>query len=704
MSTVRWKDILPWIVAPGVNPKVSTLSGEPVPAQSSGDAGLEIVFSCIEEELDLVPLRKVFPCVDPQISMASLALRPRSANLLRRHRLGETSRILDLDLRTLGDMRNAGPQFRRDLLEGLVFASVFATMFGDVESRKDSALGGAVDQLIGPAGDAHLRDRAGEIINDLRALADWNILIGQPVRPLLGSRQRYPERETQVVQRLLGLTAESLSLQSAPTLAELLHDRLSGISDARRVDILRYRVLSENPETLDELGRRHGVTRERIRQIENKLMKELEEMAAEDPFPSVLRMIGDAIGRLSSFEKINNEVPNLDTIVGDWDIPVWKFLSLLSKDFEIGRTWCAAPTITAAREATKSELTERADSHGSVRLADLDLRVDGIEEDAGSLTREWVELLGYRVFEDHALLNTSSMQDYAAGILSVCNEPLSSEEIVQHFDQVRSVRSLRNQLGEDQRFQRADRDVWALAEWEMEEYLPIKKRLLHEVEAAGGAVSLQDVTDRMTSQFSISPASIAAYANVPPLGLRGGMVVFSEESPEVLATVEDSAKFYRRGKAWLYRVSVTNEHMRGSGTVAPMAIVSLLNLQHGDPRNLPSVLGDQVVYWTGAQPTFGTLRRFVENLSAREGDQLFLLFRDDGSFDVERVPTLIDDPVADALALVGAPAALPPGVAQRALGMAIGASYSADLPELAQRYSDRGDQDVAELLWSTIWA
>ena len=115
------------------------------------------------------------------------------------------------------------------------------------------------------------------------------------------------------------------------------------------------------------------------------------------------------------------------------------------------------------------------------------------------------------------------------------------------------------------------------------------------------------------------------------------------------------------------------------------------------------MLGDQAVYWTGAQPTFGTLRRFIENLNADEGDQIFLLFRDDGSFGVERVPQLTGNPIADALALVGAPAELPSGVAERALGMAIGASYSSDLQELAQCYADRGDQDVAELLWREIW-
>ena len=702
MSAARWKDICPWISAPGTSPGLSAIAEEEVPSELSGDASVETVFSHIEDHLDLVPLTEVFPCVDREGSVESLALRPRSANVLRRNALLTLPDILDNDLRTLCDMRGAGPQLRRDLIEGLVFASMFANMLSGSWPAHDSKLG-VVAEPPSSSREESLSEPRGDIVQDLQTLANWNVLVGQPTRPLLSQDHVYPESEAQAAQRVLGITAETLSLPLGPTLAELLHERFSRILNARNLDILRHRILSNNPETLDELGRRHGVTRERIRQVEMSLMKELEGIAAEDPFPSIFQLISGTIGRLARFDFLREEVAALEDQVEGWDVPVWQLLSLLSQDFELGPVWCAAPSLEAHIEATGRELVEKADAYGAVRLGDLDLGICGAEEDRAELTQKWVERLGEKTFAGHALLQTSSIQDYAAGILSVCKRALSSEEILEQFDRPRSVRSLRNQLAEDQRFRRVDRDAWALTEWGLEEYLPIKTMLLRQVEEAGGAISLREVTAQLTSQFSVSPSSVTTYANVPPLGVRDGMVVLVEESPEVRVTVERSARFYRRGKSWLYRVSVTNDHVRGSGTMAPMALVPLLHLQHGIPQHLPSVLGDQAVYWTGAQPTFGTLRRFIENLNADEGDQIFLLFRDDGSFGVERVPQLTGNPIADALALVGAPAELPSGVAERALGMAIGASYSSDLQELAQCYADRGDQDVAELLWREIW-
>lgn len=42
--------------------------------------------------------------------------------------------------------------------------------------------------------------------------------------------------------------------------------------NAREKDILEQRILSERPMTLEKLGNRHGVSRERIRQVEGRII------------------------------------------------------------------------------------------------------------------------------------------------------------------------------------------------------------------------------------------------------------------------------------------------------------------------------------------------------------------------------------------------------------------------------------------------
>ncbi len=50
--------------------------------------------------------------------------------------------------------------------------------------------------------------------------------------------------------------------------------------NAKEKDIIRRRLLAEEPQTLQSIGTSHGVSRERVRQIEEKVIKQLKEMLA----------------------------------------------------------------------------------------------------------------------------------------------------------------------------------------------------------------------------------------------------------------------------------------------------------------------------------------------------------------------------------------------------------------------------------------
>ncbi len=53
-------------------------------------------------------------------------------------------------------------------------------------------------------------------------------------------------------------------------------DRFRALLDERDQDILRERVLSESPDTLEQIGARYGISRERARQLEDRLRRRLE--------------------------------------------------------------------------------------------------------------------------------------------------------------------------------------------------------------------------------------------------------------------------------------------------------------------------------------------------------------------------------------------------------------------------------------------
>ena len=61
-------------------------------------------------------------------------------------------------------------------------------------------------------------------------------------------------------------------------LRELFRKKLAEFAatlDDRYADILRNRILSETPMTLDDIGKKYNISRERARQLEEKIIKRL---------------------------------------------------------------------------------------------------------------------------------------------------------------------------------------------------------------------------------------------------------------------------------------------------------------------------------------------------------------------------------------------------------------------------------------------
>jgi RNA polymerase sigma-32 factor len=67
------------------------------------------------------------------------------------------------------------------------------------------------------------------------------------------------------------LTAESQELSFR---SHLLHRAMEDLNERER-DIITERRLSEDPMTLDQLGKRYGISRERVRQLEARAFEKI---------------------------------------------------------------------------------------------------------------------------------------------------------------------------------------------------------------------------------------------------------------------------------------------------------------------------------------------------------------------------------------------------------------------------------------------
>lgn len=121
-----------------------------------------------------------------------------------------------------------------------------------------------------------LKVRERDVIEMDQRLGSWELSLDQPLTP---------ESEGTLLDVLPAPVAPVDEELADIELKTLFREKLAAFIktlDEREEDILRNRILSETPLTLDDLGHKYGVTKERTRQLEARIIKRLREFIKKD--------------------------------------------------------------------------------------------------------------------------------------------------------------------------------------------------------------------------------------------------------------------------------------------------------------------------------------------------------------------------------------------------------------------------------------
>lgn len=699
-----WGEAFPWLES------IGSQSGErwwdePVDATPSARRRRNItaITELATSRLSRWTIGQLFPTADSNQSLTNLELPARAINAICRAGYSTVDDLKSLTVESLFDWRNVGSGTVTSILESIAIdAALGPRPFIDNLTNSLNPTTEAkplTPDLVTPTVPAF----ASPFTYDVHLIATWFSLAGLTDTPFLARQLPLgtPHDVVRAWKRLESMTATSVTGHSEPPNGAALLDKALHDLDPRAVGILRDRMFRDTPETLERIGSKLGVTRERVRQIEAKARNAL--LAALDMSnPSPIALLGEAarrtIGELLPLDLLLSDIPALAYPVDSVDQPAWRVLDRIDDAYEIADGWCASPTLEAARAATATRLGEGTDAYGVTRVDAVDFMDVGDAQLRHKFTARWLESCGYRIDGDYVFTRTQSVQDYAASILSVVGSPMSADEIVSRFVVERSVASLRNVLALDDRFTKVDRDQWALSEWGIDGYSNIRTVIGQQLAKNGGSVNLETLVERITSKYSVSPSSVIAYASTPPFETVDRIVRVTSRTREVRKTPRQTHRMFRWEEAWAIRIAVTKDHLRGSGSVAPIAVATILDLQPGESVHLSSDLGPQSVTWTGIQPQFGTLRRFLLDQDVAIGTEAFLVINDDRTFSMKLARDLVDDPVSDALALVGANPSSTAEEAYESLCRAIESAPLSGLPSLIGDYRNRGDTEIADLI------
>lgn len=513
-----------------------------------------------------------------------------------------------------------------------------------------------------------------------------------------------------VVLEVLSATPADLFSESTHRLhfdPDAAADHLLDGFDDRQLAVLR-RALALRPGdvmTLEQLGQEHGVTRERIRQVEVATMRKLEERVR---LPSVRAFVeracelGEQVGRVVPVAALPPELhPDSDSLRDE--LYAWQ-----AGPYRLEAGWLVHADVPRPLERWVASLIEPV-----VRdeIVDLDAVTDLLLAEGVRAEHHGALLAmsdGIRTFDDAITRWQGSVADKAAIVLRLAGTPMSPETLVDAIGEGHTVGSLLNAMKLSDEIVRTGKASYGLAAWGAETYDGLVPAMVKAIEDAGGVADLARLRADLAERFDVSPNSPFLLAHTSPRFIvdEGRVRLRGPDEPYVpTGSLELTARCYVIDGAWAWMTSVNHDVLRGSGFNIPESFAVHLGLQPGDKGSMATADRPIGVAWGNQSPYIGSLRRVVEQLDGSEGDLLFVR---------RATPTLLDfrlvrsadvtasDPVSELLLRVGATrvagADVPAVSVALGAALGLGGAVTPQLGALRARLSERREHHLVELL------
>ena len=430
------------------------------------------------------------------------------------------------------------------------------------------------------------------------------------------------------------LAGDALNHYSVP---KLIAQELGGM-DERLLDIAKKRIfVAKDTATLEELGSKFNITRERVRQLEQKTLSKLERFRSDEYLP-VLRRAESLRDRLGSAVQENHSVVKdaLNWVVEDFDENhsdkqlAKSLLFWLSGPYQIHQNWL----LDDKELPTKSinALLECRDQRGLINQNNIyeilnNLRIN--EENH----LPWLEYLGeFLQVEDGLIYFQGNILDKAHSALQYFARPMTVEEMLDYIGSD-SVSSVRQRLINDPRFWRITKqNEFVLAGTEgYDEYTGITDEIIQELELCGGQAPFSHLVEKLSRIYGVKESSVVAYLNTPIFIKDENGIVRIRDYEDDINIVTDitktSACYLLDQGTWCWRKKIDKDDLRGSGQQIPNAFAQQLGCDIGNKVEVQTELGEITLSWlltstTGAN--VGSLRQALDYYGATIGDYLFI--------------------------------------------------------------------------------
>ncbi len=423
---------------------------------------------------------------------------------------------------------------------------------------------------------------------------------------------------------------------------------LASCSDSERV-VLQQHSFAATPVPLDELAPVLRISAAQTARVEKAARaRAISVLAGSESLSVLRRLLREHAHPVASSARVARSFPELTTYVPSLDVPLWVVVDRLDDGIDIDADWIAVPSAAAARDAVVVSAVAHATSSS---LSSLFAVADDLRMPAEELA-QYVAGAGFRVCAGHLVPDGLTVPDQLDAYLTVGGAPTTMDDLMSRLQPARSESAVRNALVTDPRFVKTDRTLWALSRWRMAPYVPIHRQIAKIVDERG-SIPFDELVAEIVQSYDVKEFSIRTYASTGEFVIENNVVSRRRQRYTPRKSPSKTKHLYRDGPIVRWRTTVAPVHRRGSAFNLPSALAALLDVGPGSPREFTSRLGPQSVIWVSVQARSGTIKRFVDDMDLADGDDIFLEFGVDGSFDITRAVTTTSDPLRASVQRVG---------------------------------------------------
>ena len=576
----------------------------------------------------------VIPAGVPFSWLVGLPLGTRLRNtLLRRfaRTLSNQSFLAPIDCREFLSIRNCGIKALIELLCVLESVEVGYSSDLGMESPPspryrvftDSDFHAAVEQAVRDA-----LNRFSVASSCLKEFSEWAISETDAVT--LGSALSSVSQSPYSPAAWRGLSEIKLSdvVEPTPHPYESIDLWVSSLSERERGVFLNRIACVDGKSTLQELANDLGVTRERVRQVEKKLVRKFESHMRRSSGAAVhwrAETIRNFVGVARPLVEVE---PLLLPRSGQLDYR--DVLLTLAGPYDIRGKWLLLRSATEADPTTG--IIVNLDEFGFIdqQSASAELSNWGLPS---SLHKEWLLDTGkFKEFNGKLARWDVGIGDKVVAGLADLGQPATVDEILDHIQSDRTRGSAVNAISWDPRIVRVNLTQFGLTSWGVIEYVSISSTIRDLIVSSGGSIQLNNLVSTISKEFGAAESSVKAYCGVPMFVLENGWVSLRQDLStfryETYSPRNSRGVFRLKFGRVCFLLEVNEELLRGSGRPLPPVVAALLDMAINDELVFcyTSDISVTLTYPEASiSPSIGSLRPLSETVGAKLGEYLTVI-------------------------------------------------------------------------------